>query len=63
MAPATFYLKNLKKNSTSISNDLREAQLHKQSSQVFRGFRNINKGACRYIIFAVAAMAAEGKCV
>lgn len=49
-APALFYREPLKKSSPSIWKDLKEAQLHKQSSQVFRGFWNINKRACRYII-------------
>lgn len=49
-ALARFYTEPLKKLSPSIWKDLKEPQLHKQSARIFRGFWNINKRACRYII-------------
>lgn len=39
-----------KKYPPSIWKHVKEAQLHKHSSKVFRGFWNINKRACRYIL-------------
>lgn len=44
-----FFSLSLSKRS-SIWWDLKGAALHKQPSRVFRGFWNINKRACRYII-------------